>query len=484
MTKILKPLATDVASERALISIIINNGKNAFIDVDGIVSSDDFTLQINRIIYAILKNMTDDSSSEAFDYDSIIMKAKAMGFGEFFSFRENNEYLELLCNSGTSKENLLAFAYQIRKYSVIRKLKSRYDNALNYIQGLTGDEPLSAIIQKSESMVMDFVTGNEEVDKLEPIFANIDNYIEELLNKPIIEGVGIPSGFPVYDDAIGGGFRSGTVNVIGARAKVGKSYLAANIALNLAKQGIPVLYLDTELTKDMQIPRMVSIESACPIYLLETRKFKENKDIRQRVVETANYVKTLPFWYENISGIDYVQAMTIARRWLIKNVGFDANGKANPCLIVYDYFKLVSAANIAKHTPEYMMLGFMLTDWHNFAVKYNIPIMGLVQLNRDGIEEEDTSVIAGSDRILWLCSSMSLLKNKNENDISLGCGWNYGNKKLVVLETRFGPGLDVLGDYINIHASLKPMVNKFEATGLIREGMRFSSIVGTPNANE
>ena len=47
--------------------------------------------------------------------------------------------------------------------------------------------------------------------------------------------------------AIGGGLRRGTVNVIGARPKTGKTLLAQNMGMNIAKQGVPVLDLDTEM---------------------------------------------------------------------------------------------------------------------------------------------------------------------------------------------------------------------------------------------
>jgi len=46
-----------------------------------------------------------------------------------------------------------------------------------------------------------------------------------------------------------------------------------------------------------------------------------------------------------------------------------------------------------------------------------------------------------------------------------------------VVETRHGSGLEQDGDYINLHCSLRPMVGKDTANGLIREGFRFSDVV-------
>jgi hypothetical protein len=126
----------------------------------------------------------------------------------------------------------------------------------------------------------------------------------------------------------------------------------------------------------------------------------------------------------------------------------------------------------------------MITELHNFAVKYELPIISYVQLNRDGIDGEDTGIIAGSDRILWLCSSLSIFKNKDDTDVSLGCGWEHGNKKLLILATRQGSGLETEGDYINLKASINPHIGKLEATGLIREGHLYSKVcTGPQNAN-
>jgi hypothetical protein len=269
----------------------------------------------------------------------------------------------------------------------------------------------------------------------------------------------------------------------GARPKTGKSFDALNTGLNVAKKKIPVLYLDTELTASYQKNRMVCINSGCPIWKFETGKFKHEKDLVKKVIDAGKELENTPFYYESISGMSHTEALALVRRWLVKHVGFNSEGKANDCLIIYDYMKLTSGASLTKVTPEYIVLGLMLTEMHNFAVKYDVPILGYVQLNRDGIDAEDTSVIAGSDRILWLCSSMSIFKNKDETDVDLGCGWDKGNKKLLVLETRHGSGLDGHNNYINLHASLKPMVAREEACGLIREGFTYSQVAVKNNVS-
>ena len=90
-----------------------------------------------------------------------------------------------------------------------------------------------------------------------------------------------------------------------------------------------------------------------------------------------------------------------------------------------------------------------MTGLHNFALKYEIPILAFIQLNRDGITKESTDTASGSDRIIWLCSNFSIYKAKSDEEIAKD-GPENGNRKLVPLIARHGEGLQDK-DYINVN---------------------------------
>ena len=94
------------------------------------------------------------------------------------------------------------------------------------------------------------------------------------------------------------------------------------------------------------------------------------------------------------------------------------DGTAKDCVIVYDYLKLMDSQGISQDLKEYQVLGFMMTSLHNFAVRYKVPILGFIQLNRDGITKETTDTASGSDRIIWLCSNFSIFKRKSDEEIA------------------------------------------------------------------
>lgn len=60
-------------------------------------------------------------------------------------------------------------------------------------------------------------------------------------------GLVFNTGFDRVDEALGGGIRKGEITVIGGRPGMGKTVIAARIAVNLAEQNVKVLYIDLEM---------------------------------------------------------------------------------------------------------------------------------------------------------------------------------------------------------------------------------------------
>jgi hypothetical protein len=115
---------------------------------------------------------------------------------------------------------------------------------------------------------------------------------------------------------------------------------------------------------------------------------------------------------------------------------------------------------------EYQVLGFQITKLHNFMVKYDVPCLSFVQLNRDGITKESTDAVSGSDRLIWLCTSFTIFKLKSDEEKAEDNPKN-GNRKLVPIVARHGEGLDD-GDYISM--------KMFGSIGRLEEGMTRNEI--------
>lgn len=318
---------------------------------------------------------------------------------------------------------------------------------------MTGLETITDVISSAEKDIFDFIPDLLNQDEIVSLPNYALEYIEFVANNPNTMP-GLPTGFPRWDSCLGGGLRRGTVNMIAARPKVGKSYICLSIANYLIKNNVPVLYLDTELNKDLQATRWVALISKTNYSDIETGKFAKQQDIRDKVFKAVEEYKKYPFDHTNVSGKSPDEIISIMRRWISQRVGRDNNGRTKDCLIILDYLKTMNLKDIGNH-QEYQYLGDVMTKLHNFAVKYDIPILSALQLNRDGISREDTGAVAGSDRIIWLCSSLTFLKRKTEEDYVSGDGKEYGDRKLIVIETRFGKGMDANNEYINVISNLE-----------------------------
>lgn len=87
-----KPI-NNPASERAVLSGIIQHGSDAFIDVDDIIDVQTFTLEENQIIYTCLKRVL--SKSSIVDLPSVLSAAQDLGLQEVFNEKYPQTILEL-----------------------------------------------------------------------------------------------------------------------------------------------------------------------------------------------------------------------------------------------------------------------------------------------------------------------------------------------------------------------------------------------------
>ncbi len=439
----------DEPSERMVIAGLLRHKDEIFYDIDSIIKAPYFFLPQNRIVYGAIKDLMTVEGVKDITASSIIgyINANDPVAVERYNL---SEYLHELQNEEISKDNVKPFTATVAKFGLARTLQGSLKEGIENLGRITNDNSLTQIISLAESSFSNFLSQiiyKQDFVNLGDKMADFANYLAEV--KP--KNLGIPTGFPRYDTAIGGGLRKSGVHLIGARAKEGKSFFAVNVASNVTAKNIPVLYLDTELTDIMIMSRWLSLTSKVPILRLETGEFSENEKFSKEVHNSLQSLKR-PFYYYNISGLHHSEWISVIRRWLMKEVGFNESGHAKDCLVILDYIKLMNLDDAGKF-QEHQYLGQIITDLHNTAIKYNIPILSLAQLNRDGISKEDQGIISGSDRLIFLCSSFSIMKKKSPEDLS-GDPPSNGNKKLIVNTTRFGPGTPD-GEYINLYANFE-----------------------------
>lgn len=441
----------DPSSERAVLSCVCKYGDKAFVDISDIISESTFTIDSNQLLWKCLKHLLSNEQKVTIDIPSIYSAAQELGLINILQNKEEVQHLKAILDFPANLENLKSFATKIKKLEIARSLHSELENAQEKLLDINGSESITNILNIAEDTVFDFaskISGSED-NTPDHVGDGIDDYIDYLIKNPI-DQVGISTGFRIYDQAIGGGLRKSTVNVIAARPKTGKTLLADNMGFYIAnKLKIPVLNMDTEMTKEDHIHRLIAMHTEIEISKIETGKFTESPIHTSKINETKEQLKDTPLYYKTIAGKPFDEQLSIMKRWVVQTVGLNDDGSAKDCVIFYDYLKLMDTSGLSQDLKEYQILGFMMTSLHNFASKYKIPIVAFVQLNRDGITKESTDTASGSDRIIWLCSNFTIFKRKSDEEIAED-GGQSGNRKLIPIISRHGGGLDD-NDYINCH---------------------------------
>ena len=442
-------MISDIGAERALIAGLCQYGYEAYVDISEFIDVKVFTSTHNQILFHCLKNLFDHGTTKV-DLPSLISAANTLNYGEILTKEKKDlEYLRSLFQFPSHLENVKNHAAKVLNLHAVRVAQSKLKHAYDQLSEFTGNKGINEIIKIAEQPIFDLMQelGSFADDEPTLIFADIEEYITDKMDNPV-DCIGIPTPFPIYNTYIGGGLRPG-ISLMVARPKQGKSTIAKEVSIYISgKHKIPVLYIDTEMDDHEQKDRSIAGIAQVDIARVETGRVTDKE--REKILKEIRRLKGLKFYHRRVGGKDFDSILGIIRRWIHKTVGFGPDGKANPHVVIYDYFKLMDTGDMGK-MQEYQALGYQFQKFSDFCKKYQTPVLAFGQTNRDGIDNDTSAVIAQSDRLLWFCISAWLYKRKTADEIAED-GPENGNMKLIQIESRFGDRLD---DYINMQANLK-----------------------------
>jgi len=170
-------------------------------------------------------------------------------------------------------------------------------------------------------------------------------------------------------DNVTGGMRPGQLVVLAARPSVGKSALAAQIAINAAKENSNTLFVSLEMTSSETVSRMLAMETG-----LDMRSILDG-GLESHEVTTAEQIATayqsIPLMIEDRRGLNIDRlAMLIRSTAARKKLG----------LVVIDYLGLIAGD---KRRPRWESVLEISNALKTLAQTEQIPILALCQLNRD-----------------------------------------------------------------------------------------------------
>ena len=273
----------NAAAERAVLSGMSSYGSESFLEIEDIIDGDCFVLEDNQIIFKCMSKAL--AEQESIDIASILSAANGLGLGDFVSNKKSMDHLRAIINFPIKKENVKQHAIIIRKLQIGREIQDRAKNIYTDISEISGDESVDEIISLAEKSIFELSSSLSRSENSKPVElgSNVEEYLLHLEENPS-SMLGVSSGFPRYDSSIGGGFRRKCVDLIAARPKVGKSMFGDSVGLHVAgKLGIPVLMLDTEMSKEDHLNRVLASISGVEINEIATGSYSKDPSKKEKV---------------------------------------------------------------------------------------------------------------------------------------------------------------------------------------------------------
>lgn len=428
--------------EKLVLSAILNNGKDGYIDCADIISEEDFDDYRHQCLFSCVKKSYDSDLS--LNYSSILSSSIDIGVDSVVKNME--EFFNELAETKVELADARKFAQKLKKRTIIKSTIGEHRVSISKLQDMSLESTMSSIIAESERPMFNIIKKFSDDETIPENPAN--NYEEILKNCEEVgsDALGVETPWPLFNSSIGGVISNGAVHLIGARSGVGKTFIGIIQGIHTAEAGFPVLFLDSEMSKNEFFFRGNAHFSKVSPWVMKDGSYVNNDFQKKAVYSGAKRFAALPFYRVDTSSNTFEEIIAIIRRWLYTSVGFNSNGKAKKCLIIYDYFKLMDTGHL-KNMQETQAIGFQVMDLVRLCKQYDLPCLAFIQLNRDGIAKETSDVISQSDRLLWNCRSFSIFKPKSEEEVELD-GANSGNRKIITVKSSFG-GEHEYGNYIN-----------------------------------
>lgn len=436
--------------EASILAGLVRHGASVFYEVNLLLRPESFADADNQLIYKCLAAALSSGQADSVDRPTLYVAAASLGFADYLERPEIKRYIESLYRIPVEADSVEKLCVRLKIIETSRDLRARFRLADENLSRVTGDESIDELFRLAEEPVQSVMlelAGGVKFARTRQIAEGARERFRERIRNPVA-AVGIPTGFSRFDRAHGG-CRPGSVTLICARMKTGKTMFVNNVAINVAEQlGVPVLNIDTEMDIEQQMDRAAACLSG--LWTDDLERGSLNKEQQRRLGAALDRLEKMPYFYEEVRDLPFDAILSRIKRWVHKYVGFQPNGKANPCLVVFDYFKLMTEGEAQGRLAIHHKMGFQAQALKNLMAELGTPCVCFAQANRDGIDFTDERILRDADRILDTVTSFWVFRRKPDAEIMPARkGELRLTHELYFCLSRFGKGLD-RANYINI----------------------------------
>ena len=348
------------AEQAVLGSILIDS--RCVTDVIGVLRPEDFYLQQNREIYETIYTMF--NFSQTIDPVTVLDKMREMGV-----YQDNSrDYILQLMEITPTAANVARYANIVREKAMLRGLGQAATDISEMVHSQVGTP--QEMLETAEKKIYSLRKG-ERGDSLEHVGTVLHKVFDNLTELSQSDSAipGLSSGLRDLDTKINGLNKSDLL-LIAARPAMGKSSLALNIGVNVAKKyNKTVAIFNLEMSKEQLVMRLLASESFVELQKLATGKLSDEEWTKLSMAASSLSQTDIR--------IDDNPTVTVA----------DINAKCrrleNLGLVVIDYLQLMQGSGFGKASDNRVtVVGEISRALKIMAKELNIPVICLSQLSR------------------------------------------------------------------------------------------------------
>ena len=331
--------------------------------VIGLLLPADFYLQQNRDIYETIYTMF--NFSQHIDPVTVLDKMKERGvYDEAHSY----DYIAQLLQITPTAANVKQYCAIVRDKALLRNLGTAAGEITGLVQEGVGTA--QEILEASEKKIYALRKENsgDSLQHIGKVLLNVYDRLEELAESGS-DIAGLSTGLHDLDRKINGLNKSDLL-LIAARPGMGKTSLALNVALNVAKStDKTVAFFSLEMSREQLATRLLSNESFVDNQKLTTGKLDEEDWGKLSLASSA--LSQTDIRVDDNPAITVAEMNAKCRR--LDNLG----------LVVIDYLQLMTAAAPGKSGENRVTVVSEISRALKIMAKeLNVPVICLSQLSR------------------------------------------------------------------------------------------------------
>ena len=236
-----------------------------------------------------------------------------------------------------------------------------------------GQEPLEAILERTEKQVFELVQNRGGNSEYVPIKQVVLNALEKIEKASKSKGTvtGIPTGFIDLDYKTSG-LQPSDLILVAARPSMGKTAFVLNIAQHVAfKQNRTVAIFSLEMSKEQLVNRLFSLESYVDAQLLRTGNLKDSD--WEKLIEGAGTIGRSNLIIDDTPGISISEMRSKCRKYKMEH---------NLELIIIDYLQLMSGSVGGRNESRQQEISDISRSLKALARELSVPVIALSQLSR------------------------------------------------------------------------------------------------------